>query len=343
MLNIKDIGDDLLWAKCPYCGYNYLPKLKVFFGTENNKNNRLVLTTSIVDSVILYSPKTLNYNMFDNAKNNYNINIEEFKSNYNPFFWNIIWYFKVKKLPFDFILPYEDNIFYYLINNKQKSNDYKEKHNNSMMNSKNFKVKFCQYVKKQKEDLKNKRKNWNKNNELIICFDEIDIFIPPKNTQGYIIRNNSNISHVSDFPSVINVNDFENASQFSLEKSSHGSIIDAMNRNYNLRRINEIKTKNNFNSSISIIKLKPQKKQNYLDSLNKTGTKNNSSKGIEFLTSSVKKNHYGNSSTSLKFVQNKGVIKILRDNKIEKKNLMDKYMENSPKKPTMINYFIDSS
>ena len=37
MLNIKDIGDDLLWAKCPYCGYNYLPKLKVFFGTENNK------------------------------------------------------------------------------------------------------------------------------------------------------------------------------------------------------------------------------------------------------------------------------------------------------------------
>ena len=342
MLNIKDIGDDLLWAKCPYCGYNYLPKLKVFFGTENNKNNRLVLTTSIVDSVILYSPKTLNYNMFDNAKNNYNINIEEFKSNYNPFFWNIIWYFKMKKLPFDFILPYEDNIFYYLINSKQKNNNYKEKHSNSMINGKNFKVKFCQYVKKQKEDLKNKRKNWNKNNELIICFNEIDIFIPPKNTQGYIIRANSNISHVSDFPSVINVNDFENASQFSLEKSSHGSIIDTMNKNYNLKRINEIKPKNNFNSSISIIKIKPQNKTSYLDSLNNTGTKNHSSKGIEFLTSSVKKNHYGNSSTSLQFVQNNGVIKILRDNKFDKKNLMEKYTENSPKKPSMINYFIGS-
>ena len=97
--NLNEINNDLLWAKCPYCGYNYLPKLKVKFGTENNKNNRLKLTTSIVDDVILYSPKTLNYNMFDNTKTNININLEEFKSNYNPFFWNIIWYFKMKKLP----------------------------------------------------------------------------------------------------------------------------------------------------------------------------------------------------------------------------------------------------
>ena len=69
--NLNEINNDLLWAKCPYCGYNYLPKLKVKFGTENNKNNRLKLTTSIVDDVILYSPKTLNYNMFDNTEYQY--------------------------------------------------------------------------------------------------------------------------------------------------------------------------------------------------------------------------------------------------------------------------------
>ena len=160
--NLNEINNDLLWAKCPYCGYNFLPKLKVKFGTESNKNNRLNLTTSIVDDVILYSPKTLNYNMFDNTKTNININLEEFKSNYNPFFWNIIWYFKMKKLPFDFILPYEDNILYYLINNKQKKID--EKNADEDLNKKKeslfFKLTFCNYVKKAKDELRIKKKNY---------------------------------------------------------------------------------------------------------------------------------------------------------------------------------------
>ena len=66
-------------------------------------------------------------------------------------------------MPFDFILPYEDNIVYYLINNKQKKNDTEEK-NNKLKKIKNFKIKFSQYIKKQnpKENFKNKKKQWNK-------------------------------------------------------------------------------------------------------------------------------------------------------------------------------------
>ena len=46
-------------GKMPFCKSAYLPKLKVRFGDEINKNNKLINSTSIVDEVILYSPKTL--------------------------------------------------------------------------------------------------------------------------------------------------------------------------------------------------------------------------------------------------------------------------------------------
>ena len=120
LTKINDINNDLLWAKCPFCGQNYLPKLKIIFGSENNKNNRLSTTTSIVDNIMLYSPKTLNYDMLDNMANNTMLNIEELKIIDNPFFWNVIWHFKMRKLPYDFILPYEENILYRLVNSKPK-------------------------------------------------------------------------------------------------------------------------------------------------------------------------------------------------------------------------------
>jgi hypothetical protein len=351
MSNIKDMNDDLLWAKCPYCGYNYLPKLKVFFGTENNKNNRLLLTTSIVDNVILYSPKTLNYNMFDSAKNNYNINLEDLKSNYNPFFWNIIWYFKVKKLPFDFILPYEDNIVYYLINNKQKKNDTEEKYN-KLKNIKNFNIKFSQYIKKQnpKENFKNKKKNWNKKNELIICFDEIDIFIPPKNSnQNFIMNSSTNMSHTSDYKSVINVNDFDIGSQYSLEKSSNCSvsIIDSMKKSFNNNKYNDTNNKITpfTHSSISITKIKPRKNQNFTSIYNSSNNEINSNKRVQLLSNSVKKEQYANSSSSLQKVKYNGIIKVLRNSKVSKNELMDNYMGHSPKNLNGINdidYYIGS-
>lgn len=305
--NLNEINNDLLWAKCPHCGHNYLPKLKVIFGTESNKNNRLMLTTSIVDNVILYSPKTLNYNMFDNTKTNININIEEFKSNFNPFFWNIIWYFKMKKLPYDFILPYKDNILYYLINNKQKKIDEsKDKNLKNRKESLFFKLTFCNYVKKAKEELRKKKKNFYNSNELVICIDEIDIYIPPRNflssrhisyndNSSYLLRANSNTTHISDYHSVINVNDFQNSSQLNLERDYSGSQkrINSMKKNYNIYINNEINVKNTFNSSISIIKIKPKRKR--IENITEDSTK-----GIEYLNNSNNKNkmtyslHYRN-------------------------------------------------
>ena len=48
---------------------------------------------------------------FKSMKKIYNkLDINNFRSNYNPIFWNLIYYFYIENLPFDFILPYENEI-----------------------------------------------------------------------------------------------------------------------------------------------------------------------------------------------------------------------------------------
>ena len=196
---INDINDEVTWAKCPYCGCKYLPKFKISFGTENNKNDILKTSTSIFDEVVLYSPKTLNLHMFENIQKDNEINIEEFKSSYFPFFWNVIWYFKMKKLPFDFILPYEQNILYKLLNSKPKVVNNVNKVENL---SQNFKLSFCDYVQKAREELEFRREYWNNNCELKICSNEIVLFIPSLgnfNKFNYLKRNESNFSNITNY------------------------------------------------------------------------------------------------------------------------------------------------
>ena len=192
MNKIKGGNDDLFWVKCPYCENNYIPNLKIIFGSENNKNNKLITTTSIVDNVLLYSAKTLNYNLIGTVLTNNILNVEEFKSNFNPYFWNTIWYFKIKKLPFDFLLPYERNILYRALNAKSKE---------KILN-KNFKLKFCDYVEKAKNELQYKRKHWNKIDKLIISSNNNNIFIPPKNyfnKLNNLKKVNTNSSYITNY------------------------------------------------------------------------------------------------------------------------------------------------
>ena len=160
--NINNTTNEIVWAKCPFCGFAYLPKLKVIFGDEINKNNKLIQSTSIVDEVILYSPKTLKMNFFDNS----DIDIDKLKLNYNPIFWNLIWYFKINGLPFDFILPYEQNIFgkrkkritnNFKVNIKNEyfdkfpeKNDRKIKSSTQINNNYTFKLNYINNIQTQK-------------------------------------------------------------------------------------------------------------------------------------------------------------------------------------------------
>ena len=105
--NLNDTNNDIFWSKCPFCKSSYLPKIKIIFGSEINKNNKLKTNTSLVDEIVLISPKTIQMTILDYS----NIDIDKYKLNFNQIFWNLICYFKITNLPYDFILPYTENIF----------------------------------------------------------------------------------------------------------------------------------------------------------------------------------------------------------------------------------------
>lgn len=247
----------------------------------------------------------------------------------------------MKKLPFDFVLPYEDNIFFYLLNNRPKIlNEEKPK---SQSDSKNFKVKFSQYIKKSSKDIINpKNKKWNKKNALIICSEEIELFIPSKRKSAYFMRTYSNSTRVSGYNSVINVNDFESSSQFDKGRETYGSFINNNSLNNNNLFNNDIQIKNNFNSSISIIKINPNLKGSYFDGNIIAGNKRKiSCKGVDFLQKSNKNNNNG-SIPPCKCKVKSGVIKIIKDNNGKKNELISNSLPKSPGQLKSFNDFVAS-
>lgn len=103
---------DVLWASCPYCNSSLLPKIGVRLGKEINNYNKLKMNTSSYEAVVLYSPFFLKYN-YNNGllkEFKFKLDVNNFKMRFNAIFWDSIWYFKIKELNFDFMLPYEFNL-----------------------------------------------------------------------------------------------------------------------------------------------------------------------------------------------------------------------------------------
>jgi hypothetical protein len=121
-LNFKNMKKEIVWAKCPFCGKNIIPKLGVLLGSELNNKKNLDSdndhdnhgnnnNTSTYTKFILHSPYELKNNIKNIiTKDGYSIfHLEHFKDKYPSLFWSCIWYFKINKIDFDIMLPYEWN------------------------------------------------------------------------------------------------------------------------------------------------------------------------------------------------------------------------------------------
>ena len=107
--NFEGIRNDILWVKCKKCGEYNLPKIQVKFGLDMiTTNNRF----SSIEDFVLHSPYNLKINMKSAVVNHYGkeINISNFKSQFQALFWNFIWYCVVQNLDFNIILPYCNNL-----------------------------------------------------------------------------------------------------------------------------------------------------------------------------------------------------------------------------------------
>ncbi len=59
--------------------------------------------------MVLYSPNTLLKCCTDLAKRyDINLDVEELKVSFSAIFWNLIWYFDLNELPYNFIISYQD-------------------------------------------------------------------------------------------------------------------------------------------------------------------------------------------------------------------------------------------
>ena len=110
--NFKEMDRELTWIKCPSCGNPILPKITVQFGKEINKNGKMKQNSCKLDSVVLFSPFFLkdNYNSVALRACGVKLDVEDLMLKYNNIFWNSLWYFKLKQLEYDFMLPYEEQI-----------------------------------------------------------------------------------------------------------------------------------------------------------------------------------------------------------------------------------------
>lgn len=142
--NFKDMNKDLEWALCGNCQTKILPKLRIkylekkeiffsnIFNNNDNYNKNIINNNESQtpvfnlrrdscsslnsdhyhcdESEVLYSPFHLKYNFYNSSfiESRLKLDIDYLKIKFNAIFWNSIWYFKIKDLPYDFISPYAE-------------------------------------------------------------------------------------------------------------------------------------------------------------------------------------------------------------------------------------------
>ena len=117
--NYEKVRNDTEWVPCPYsdCGEYNLPKIRVKFGFElypslKEKKFKRNLSTCTTNEIVLHSPYNLKINIFEVANKLYGnkLKLESFKNEFNPLFWDFIWYCNIHNLDYNIILPYLNQI-----------------------------------------------------------------------------------------------------------------------------------------------------------------------------------------------------------------------------------------
>ena len=114
-LSIKEIKEG--WQNTEYafesfctgCKEMYIPSLRVRVGLEVGHENK----TSNIENTIFVSPRALKALVRDlliDYKVKFKLDIELFRIYNAIIFWNLIWHFNDFGLPFEFMLPYEQDV-----------------------------------------------------------------------------------------------------------------------------------------------------------------------------------------------------------------------------------------
>ena len=115
-LNVKEIkegwenNENDFEAFCIGCKQKFTPSLRIRVGLEIGHETK----TSNKESTIFVSPvalRALVRYLLEDTKNKFKLDIELFRIYNAVIFWNLIWHFNDCGLPFEFMLPYEKEVF----------------------------------------------------------------------------------------------------------------------------------------------------------------------------------------------------------------------------------------
>ena len=179
-INFTNIKNDVMWVSCDN-GHCNLPKIIVRFGKElNTQGNFFGIEgkTSTTDEVVLHSPYNIKVNVKNGILREYGtkLDINNYKMQFTPLFWNCIWYFAINKLDYEFFLPYENII--------------KDINDLDYENSNDGKINIVFITNTEIENAKNKLENKKKkkkifNNKFLSVTNEIGQITFERNFIGY--------------------------------------------------------------------------------------------------------------------------------------------------------------
>ena len=208
--NFPNIKNDIMWVTCEKKHCN-LPKIIIKFGKElNTEGNYFGIEgkTQTIDEVVLHSPYNIKINVKNGILREYGtqLDVDNFKMQFTPLFWNCIWYFKINNLDYDFILPYENKI-----ENNIKYTNLNESRIKVCFVNKNELIK----AKKKIENKKIKNKNSFRKKNLIVRNEIDDI--------NYFKRNNKRIRNYS-LSTINHSQNFETETSFVNNNMIEGNI-----------------------------------------------------------------------------------------------------------------------
>ena len=253
-LNYTNIRNDILWAQCK-CGEYNLPKIHVKFGFElfpslqkDKKKNSL--STCTTNEIVLHCPYNLKININNAVTTQYGnkLDLNSFKNNFSPLFWDFIWYCYIHNLDYSIILPYLYNIEQLNeIPYNEPNNDILQITFNNKLYTRNENI---IYDVKSNKNIDKKKVNFVKNFKILIIKKEISIEI------GKLAKDR-NKKEISVFMDHLNKTFFKSLSSNSTLKKANTKGISSQ-----LKRVPTKKRNIDFDFKFPEISMENVKKNN---------------------------------------------------------------------------------
>ena len=109
----EGVRNDILWVPCSKCKEFTLPKITVKFGLN------FLTKSSSIEEYVLHSPYNLKTNIKqafntqlrnENQNEKFKLKISNFKAQFQPLFWDFIWYCIIHDLDYNILLPYSKTL-----------------------------------------------------------------------------------------------------------------------------------------------------------------------------------------------------------------------------------------